>query len=526
MSVLPIFLSHLLAAGVTSPAAAEETTQEILETGLQVTRVGGTYLLIALGIYIVLILIGRLLKQRLRLPLGWSFNFFCMFVALYLPTLSDALPIPGRKHLGALVIITGAIALNKLIRHALLNLRSRRKEGAEVPKFFGEIVSTIIIIGTLLAVLQFAYDVKVPGLLAGAGIAGLVLGLALQDTLGNIFSGFAIYFGGQFKAGDWLLVEGHHAKIVEINWRSTRLRTTDDITLDIPNSAITKEIVVNYNSPTSIHGMRMEIGLDYDSSPALVKAVLIEAALDCPHVLRHPKPNVYMKRFADWSIIYELRYWLDDHVHYDPTNSQINTALWHSLKRNGIQIPYPISRQQNLGRPTPHVEDRDLIRKALENSLLAPILSEVQFSEVIEHSRIVHFGNGENIVRQGTEAGPMYILTSGHAEVWIESEGQRTRVAELKPGACIGEVSVLTGEPRMATVHTTGDCTAVEVQKSTLAPILASSPQLLDTLSQLLARRRMENEGLLSAETSHETKATETRYTNGFLHKLRAFFEV
>lgn len=350
---LPSFLYPLLAAGDSSPAAAAavDSTKEALEAGLEFTRIGGIYLGVALGIYMVLILFGRILKHRMHLPLAGSFRIFCLFVALYLPTLSRSLPIPGGKHLGALVIITGAIVLNRVIRYGLLNLPSQKKDGSQVPKFFGDIVSTLLIIGAFLAILQFTYGIRVPGLLAGAGIAGLVLGLALQDTLGNIFSGFAIYFGGQFKAGDWLLIEGHHAKIVEINWRSTRLRTLDDITLDIPNSGITKETVINYNIPTSIHGMRMEIGLDYHSQPSLVKDVLVEAALDCPYVLREPQPTVYMKKFTDWSIIYELRYWLKDHVYYDSTNSQINTTLWHLLQRNGIQIPYPTSRQQSASTP-------------------------------------------------------------------------------------------------------------------------------------------------------------------------------
>ncbi len=514
-----------VAPAVLPLAAADAATDDILETGLQVTRLAGLYFASALAIYVLLIIAGRALKRRLRLPLGWAFNLFCLTVALYLPTLHPAVPVPGAHHLGAAAIILGAFVVVGLVRHYLFDIQIGKREGAQVPKFLGEFVSIAVMVGALLAVLQFVYGLKVPGLLAGAGIMGLVLGLALQDTLGNIFSGFAIYFGGQFKAGDWLLVEGHHAKIVEINWRSTRLCTTDDVTLDIPNSSITKQTVVNYNSPTSIHGMRIEIGLDYDAPPNVVNKVLIEAALDCPHVLRDPFPNVYMKRFADWSIIYELRFWLDDHTNYGPANSQIHTALWYSLRRHGIAIPYPIQQEQSIEKPGPPAENRTQIREALQKSLLAPVLSDAQFTEIVERSRIVCFGQGENIIRQGAEAGPMYVITRGRAEVWIESGGKRTKVADLGADSCIGENSVLTGESRNATILAVEDCEAVEVQKSALAPIIAASPELLEALSELLARRQMANEGVLSAAAGGD-RSTETRYKAGFLGKLRAFFEI
>ena len=516
---------HLKTTVLLPLGAADSATGDILETGLQVTRLAGIYFASAATIYVLMIVAGRALKRRLQLPLGWPFNLFCLSVALYLPTLLPGIAVPGAHHLAAGAIVIGAYVLVGSVRHVLFNIQRSKREGAQVPKFLGEFVSIAVIVGAALAVLQFVYGLKVPGLLAGAGIVGLVLGLALQDTLGNIFSGFAIYFGGQFKAGDWLLVDGHHAKIAEINWRSTRLRTTDDVSLDIPNSSITKQTVINYTSPTSTHGMRIEIGLEYDAPPSLVKKVLVEAALDAPHVLREPAPTVFMKRFADWSIIYELRFWLGDHLHFGPTNSHIHTTLWYSLRRHGITIPYPIQQEQHIEKPEAPAEDRTKIREALQQSLLAPVLSEAQFTEVVDRSRIVCFGEGENIIRQNAEAGPMYVLIRGRAEVWIESAAKRSLVGDLGPGSCIGESSVLTGEPRNATILAIQDCVAVEVRKSTLAPLMATCPDLLEALSELLARRQMKNEGILS-EASEGVQSTETLYKAGFLGKLRAFFEI
>lgn len=507
-------------------AAAPAGTEDIIETGLRLTHDAGIYFGCAIALYLVLLFGGRHLKRRMQLPLNWVYHLFCILTALYLPTLFSFVDFPGEKHIGAALTIAAAFVVVGLVRHYFFDLLLRKGEGAQVPKFLGEFVSIAIIVAAVLIVLEFFYGQEVPGLLAGAGIIGIVLGLALQDTLGNIFSGFAIYFGGQFKAGDWLLVDGQHAKIVEINWRSTRLRTTDDICLDIPNSNITKQTVVNYNYPTNVHGIRLDIGLEYDAPPTLVKQVLTEAALDCPLVLREPAPSVYLMEFGDWSITYQLRFWLDDHLNYNPANSHIRTNLWYSLRRNNISIPYPIQHEMSLERPRPHIEDRDLIRDSISKAVFAPALSPGQLEEIVNHARIVRFGEGENIIRQDAGAGPMYVIVSGRAEVWIESGDRRTSVAVLEADACIGENSVLTGEKRTATILALEDCLAVEVDKATLAPIVSASPELLESLSELLAQRRMKNEGLVAEAAGSAGHAKKSNYKAGFLGKLRLFFEV
>lgn len=507
-------------------AAAPTETQKIIETGLRFTQTMAIYLGLVIAAYLILLFGGRILKRRLHIPLNWVYHLFCILTALYLPTLFSFIPVPGEEHIGAALTVTAAFVLVGLVRHYFFDLLLRRGAGAQVPKFLGEFVSIAIIVASLLFTLQFFYKIQVPGLLAGAGILGIVLGLALQDTLGNIFSGFAIYFGGQFKAGDWLLVEGQHAMIVEINWRSTRLRTTDDICLDIPNSSITKQTVVNYNYPTNVHGIRLDIGLEYDAPPGLVKKVLIEAALDCPHVLRHPTPDVYLTEFAAWSVTYQLRFWLDDHVNYVPANSRIRTNLWYALRRNNISIPYPIQQQIFLKKPRVHEENRDQIRNSIQKTVFAPVLSPAQLEEIVECAKLVRFGEGESIIRQDSDAGPMYVIESGRAEVWIDSNGNRTSVAVLGPDACIGENSVLTGEKRTATILALEDCLAVEVDKATLAPIISASPELLESLSELLAQRRMKNEGLVAETAGTANQATQSHYKAGFLGKLRLFFEV
>jgi len=486
----------------------------------------GIYLACALFLYLLLLYAGRLFKRHLGIPLTWVYRIFSLLASIYLPTLLPQIRFPGEEHLEASAILSGAFVAVGLIRHFFFEQYLGKGKGAQVPKFLSEFVSIAVIIAASLLVLQFVYGKEVPGLLAGAGIAGIVLGLALQDTLGNIFSGFAIYFGGQFKAGDWLLVDGYHAKIQEINWRSTRLITLGEVCIDIPNSVITKQTVVNFSNPTTLHSSSLEIGLEYNAAPSVVQKVLVDAARDCPWVVGEPAPSVFLTNFADWSVTYQLNYWISDHAFYNKAASHIRCALWYSLRRNKIAIPYPLHYEVALPAPIPPEENRAQIRHCIEKTVFAPALSSEQLEMIVVHSHIVRFGNGEKIIRQNDPAGPMFVLVKGHAEVFIETGGAQTSVATLGPDSSIGENSMLTGEKRTATVVCTEDCVAVEVKKETLAPILAASPEALEALSELLAQRAVSNETKMASGQAAGAQEARNSYKAGFLGKLKSFFEL
>lgn len=529
--MIPLLLAqatNALSGTNTTPDTAPVTVEEVISQGVKSTNEFLIYVGLAVAVYLVMLFFGRVIKKRLGVPLGWFYHIFSVAMGLFVPSMLPQFQNynAADPHIDAAVVLTGAFVAISFVRYYLFEAQARR-DSATMPKFVSQLVSIVIVLAAGGIILGFIYNQNVGSLLAGAGVAGIVLGLAAQDTLGNMFSGFAIYFGGQFKAGDWLLIEGHHAQIVEVNWRSTRLRTNDDVYLDIPNSNITKQTLVNYNYPTSTHRLSLEIGLDYEAPPALVKRVLAEAALACPHVLREPAPNAHLKEFANFAVTYELRFWLNDHRYYSDTYSEIRTNLWYALRRNRISIPYPIQAEYRFEPATHWHHEDNATAQALKKVIFYPCLTPAQFEKILSGAQIVTFGGGENIICQGAEAGPMYILISGRAEVFVNANGTNASVAKIGVGDCIGEISMLTGEARTATVRALEDCHAVELGKATLAPLLAESPELLESLSDLLAKRRLQNEGLL-AEASGASKASDRQkdYRAGFLHKLKSFFEI
>jgi branched-chain amino acid transport system substrate-binding protein len=208
----------------------------------------------------------------------------CLALALYLPLLATGLDysyrgLELRRELLALVVVLGAVfimALTDRFVWTVLMRRSARR--AAFPSSSATLWRSASWLLPWEGVLGFIYGKTVPGMLAGSGIAAIILGFALQDLLGNVFSGMALEIGRPFRPGDWLHVDGRFARVVDVNWRSVRLITNDDITLDIPNNQIARNTIVNLTFPTSRHAMRLTVRVDYGAPPNRVKEVILRSA--------------------------------------------------------------------------------------------------------------------------------------------------------------------------------------------------------------------------------------------------------
>jgi len=444
-----------------------------------------------------------------------------------------------RREFAAIAVLAAVPALLPLINRIFVMRFAGAERRDPFPKFLREIISLFIYVVAILLVLQLDYDIQVPGLIAGSGIAAIVIGFACQDLLGNIIGGFTLHFSRPFRVGDWLLLDGQHARVEEINWRSTRLRTNDNANLDVPNAHIVKQTIVNFSGvdrapmePPRAHAMRIEVGIDYDARPNKVRDLLVAAAATAPAVLPHPTPDVFLKAFGDSSVTYELRYWLENHAEYQRTADVVRTNIWYLLRRENIRIPFPIrtvqiDRRAVTGR---HRGRRQLYRSMLERQPIFANLGEENIDYLLEHCESHHFGRGERIITDNAVGESMFVLTNGRAAVIIGgTSGTPTQVAELQNGDCFGEMSLLTGEPRSATIQAIADCEVLEIHKPVFAEIVSRDETILTRLSELLAQRKLETEGFTSRsrETAGNLVAEkEKEYKANFLRRLKSFFEL
>jgi small-conductance mechanosensitive channel/CRP-like cAMP-binding protein len=492
-------------------------------------RVAAT-IVVFFATFFVILSLGRLLKRRAGVRLGVLFQLFCITAAFYASIWVYGTPLQFRQHIGALFILMSTVVVVALINRYLWDYYFEKKRQTPIPHFLREMVALVIFLIALLFVLSFVYhaEAQLKGLLAGSGIAAIILGFAGQNLFGGIIAGISLQIGRPYKVGDWLQVGERFAEVMEINWRSTRLRTNDAIYLDIPNNEIVRQTIVNLHYPSVVHAMRIRVGVEYKVPPNRVKDALMRATKNAELVLKDPPPKIFLVDFADHAVIYEIKFYMGNHAAINEVNDAIRTNVWYELKRQRITIPFPI-RTLHLERRTKDSipEEREKARAILRDDPFFQCLEDEQLDSLIEQSQLNRFGRGERVIEEGAAGDSMFILLRGTAQVSVAKNGALIRVGVLRAGDCFGEMSLLTGEPRTATVRAEADCEVLEISKPIMSEVLHHSPECLDQLSELLARRKMETEGIVREATPSEEQADKEReYRATFLRRLRTFFEL
>jgi small-conductance mechanosensitive channel len=484
--------------------------------------------IVALTIYYLMLLLGRRLKRKHGVRLGVLYHLFAFGFGIFLPAVLLRPDWPVIPHIGAVTVIFGAVFVISLVDRYVWELYFKQLHSIDVPKFLPEVARLgILLLGVFIA-LEYFYGQTVKGLLIGPGIAAVVIGFAMQDSLGNIISGIALQAGRPYSHGDWLQIDGRYAEVIEVNWRATRLRTNDDVVIEIPHRQMASQTIVNLNRPTRRHAMRISIGLDYSAPPSRVKDVLLHATNNAKGVAPEPKPKVYLKNFGDSSIEYEIKFWLDNHLYYYDVCDSIRTNVWYSLQRHGIKIPFP-TRTLQIERPTRTHEEQvhSTARLILRQQPIFKSFTDEQLDALLPRGQISKFGGGEKVIEQGANGDSMFILVKGEANVVMNRNGMESLVASLSSGDCFGEMSLLTGEKRSASVIAHSDCEVVEIGKPILANSLKENPELVTKLSELLARRQMENDGIFAAlSDTGVLRAKQSEYQTTIFSRLKVFFEL
>jgi small-conductance mechanosensitive channel len=489
----------------------------------------------AVLIYLATVALGRFLKRRARVQLSVMYKLLGAALGIYIPMQvldwnAGAYPYELRRDLAAACVLLGVIFLLSLLKRYLWEFYFHEQRGMQIPKFLREIFSALFFVLAVVAVASRIYGVSPSGAFLTSTVVIGIVGWAMQDLLGNVLSGVALQIGKPFKAGDWLVIENQHAEVIEVNWRSTRLRTNDDHYLDIPNTAIVRSTVINLSYPNHLHAMRIRIGVDADVPPNKVKQVLFNAAIGAQGVLPSPPPKIFLVDFADSSVTYEIKYWLQNHAAYNEISDALRTAVWYALQRARIAIPNPIRMVQIERKRAVSYSLPEETRAVIRNKPFFKTMTDEQVGKIFGAAKFCLFGNGEKVVEQGAEGSSMFVIITGSASVYVRnqtSNGDATRVAALQAGDYFGEMSLLTGEARSATVLAADDCEIIEIAKAQLAQILQENTAVLTNLSEMLAQRRMDNEGVLASTVEHtELADKKEEYARGFFQSVARFFEL
>jgi small-conductance mechanosensitive channel/CRP-like cAMP-binding protein len=438
---------------------------------------------------------GLTVNQLVRRKLKLSIFLLAGYVAVHLVFLVRPELGGGDTDLTAPIRPFERLALTTAVVNLLVIALINPLRADRVRDRFPAIVQDAIVIGMLLIVATFVFKEQ---LLTTSAVGAVVVGFALQDTLGNAFAGLAIQSERPFKVGHWIRVGEFEGRVAEITWRATKLRTKTGNFVVLPNNIIAKEAITNYSEPAAPTRLDLEVGVSYKASPFAVKQAMKDAMAQAPQVLRTPPPDVLLVGFDASSMNYRARFWVNDYELDQVAKDQVRVAIHYAFARRGIEIPYPIQVEYLRDWPAPDpATEQDNRERVLASVDLFSTLSQAQRADLAAATVTETFGDGEAIVRQGEPGDSMYVLCAGRVAVVLEPG--RQEVAVIDRGGYFGEMSLLTGEPRSATVLARGEVVVLELDAALFRRLGIESPLALEQVGLAAVTRREELDRARSA---------------------------
>lgn len=378
--------------------------------------------------------------------------------------------------------------------------------------------------------------VDLTGIVATSAVITAIIGFSLQDTLGNIMGGMALQMERTIGVGDWVRIDTYEGRVKEIRWRQTSIETRNWDTVVIPNSMLMKGQVTllgRREGEPRQHRMWVYFNVDFRYTPNDV-IDSVETALRAeriPNVALEPAPNCVFMDFKESYGYYAVRYWLTDMAVDDPTNSVVRERIYFALRRASIPLSIPahslfITKEDESRRERKHQEEIEGRVEALKQIELFNSLTDEERDDLAHRLIEAPFVHGEAMTRQGAEAHWLYIIKSGEAEVRVVAEGSQLteKVATLPAGAFFGEMGLMTGEPRTATVVAATDVECYRLDKKAFHDILRRRPEIAEDISLILARRRVELDGIREGLNEEAMRQRMLHTQHDFLNRIRDFF--
>ncbi|MDP6942581.1 MAG: mechanosensitive ion channel family protein [Myxococcota bacterium] len=434
--------------------------------------------------------------------------------------------------------LASAFFVNRLLSVFFWELGVERAVGAPVPRLVKDILAILIFLVALSGIISFVFNQPVTGIWATSGAVGIVVGFALRSMILDVFSGLAVNIDRSYRIGDWVQLHGRQpglhiiGNIQEINWRTTRLRTTDNNMVIVPNSVMGQTIVTNFMTPEPKSRQELYFTLDFPvpSDRALrVLGAAVRAVCGDSGPLEKPPAKVLINTVSSVGVEYCIRYWIVP-ADLSPKRSRhivVSSVLAH-LKNAGLTLAYPKRDLFTAEMPSRQLDassEADL-RALVGRIELFEHLGDEELALLTETITRRVYSGGDMLIQRGDVGDSMFILVEGLVYVFadVAGDGQEMKVAQIVPGQFFGEMSLLTGEARSATITAASDAVAYEIGKDAMAKLLQRRPELAEVLSRIVAERKLRNEEALAEATREEKEEHRTSVAGQILGRMRDFF--
>ncbi|MCH9682198.1 MAG: mechanosensitive ion channel family protein [Deltaproteobacteria bacterium] len=488
---------------------------------------------------VLLVALRLLLPYSRRRLIVWPFRLLVAHLAFV--ALAAVTPAGGGLHrfaqLSAFLLIL--VCLGRAGFVLVIDSLLSRSMARPMPKIFRDILEGLVYTAAVLATLRAA-GAELDALLTTSALLTAVVGLSLQDTLGNLFAGLSLQAQNPFELGDWIQFaddEQMVGRVVEINWRATRVITLDQVEVVIPNGMLAKAPIRNFTKPSVMSRRSLRVVVPRDVPPHRVRAAIIAGLRDTEGVSPLPAPDLITEAFTERGMQYWVRYFIEDFQRRESIDGLARERIWYALRRAAIEVAVPMldvavhpddeqqrkrSAQQGLARRLRVLQRVDICRA----------LPQEQQQRLAEAAEIRSYGAGELVIRQGADGDELFIVMHGQVLVTVDEDehtppGDSVELARLGPGSFFGEMSVMTGEARSANVRTMQDSELLVVGKAAFASVLADAPQLAERISEVLAERQQQLDSASSKPAAPAMQgALDGERSGQLLVRIREFFSL
>jgi small-conductance mechanosensitive channel len=397
-----------------------------------------------------------------------------------------------------------------------------RSSAHESSTLLQNVASIIVYIVAFFIIFNSQYpQVDLAALFTTSTILGVIIGLALQDTLGNLFAGLAMQADQPFQIGDVISIPTKGTGVIEnISWRGVKIRTFQNKFLIISNSVLGKE-AIEVAPRENLNARLVFFNTDYTNSPAKTIQIVRETVRQIENVSQKIRPLVRVRDLGESGIDWEVKYWLEDYTKYSDTDALIRQRIWYAFQREHIEFAFPTQTIHIADKPVEDdfVETGNEIFERLSNVPIFAPLSDEETQKLSASSRVRVFAPDEPIVRQGQKGKSMFVVHRGSVKVQIKEEGTTKMLNTLREGDFFGEMGLLTGEPRTATVIAEEETEVLEIDNVSLKPIFEENPELVESFSRIVEERRTH-----LAEKQSEQNDVKTAENTGVFQSIKKFF--
>ncbi|HWD26596.1 MAG TPA: mechanosensitive ion channel family protein [Rhizomicrobium sp.] len=427
------------------------------------------------------------------------------------------------------IFVCAALIIDGLVRHFYWIRYLRRRLNRETPALIQDLLTIALFLLGLSIGLSWEEGFSFTSFITASGATAIVLGIALQTAIQDLFAGLAINLDGSYSLGDWITVytdqipEPIYGRVTHMTWRSTFLALDDGRRVMLPNHIATANPVMNHSRPADAKRLSVEVSIDNRMPTDRVIDMLLGEAFKSvrrPGLARTPEPSVIMTKLTSDAMFYEVRfYFLPDQIEPSVAKSIVLAGLQDVVLQNNM--PMPVTQIELVQPPVIDlVIDENEIRSALHHaSLFSNVLNDEQSRDLAQQCRPVEFARGSSLMTQGEPASSMFIILEGAARVSVlGADNQPREVAVLATGDVVGEMSLMTGTARNATVAALTRLRALEVTKDPVESLLKKSPELLQRFGHVLAKREQERAAI--ANRAIQVAAVES----DLITRMKTFF--